>query len=142
MSSIPAAVDKLVATLTTRLGANVQVVDGPPVVALDNVGVAVGYTPDDISVSSQEEGAGLDSDVETYDINCLAWVRSGDGKLKPVRDRVFALLAQVDQSLAEDRRLGGAVVHARIRVLDMDQTQKPDGTWAVASFAVTCKAFK
>lgn len=141
MTAIPAAIDHLIARCTVSLESR-QIIDGPPLVNLEKAGVAIGYSPDELSVTSTEEGAGLQSDVETFDINCIAWQRSGDEDAKTVRDQVFATVADVGSILAADRRLGGTVVHARLRVVELDQTQNPDGTWAVVAFAITCKAFK
>lgn len=120
---------------------NVQVIDGPPVLNLEETGITVGYAPDQISVQSISEGAGLMAETETFDVNCLAWQRSGASDIKTVRDGAFAVVASVNALLANDRKLGGAVTNAQLRVVDLDQTQTPDGTWAVVAFAVTCKAF-
>ncbi len=146
MTAIPAAVDALVAMFTEQLP-DAQIVDGPPLVELEKSGIAVGYavgttTVDQVAVTSTEEGAGLDTTVETFDVNCLAWQRSGDTDVKAVRDATFALITTVDVALSNDRRLGGAVVNARLRVLDLDQMQNGDGTWAVVAFSITCTAFK
>src|SRR6266536_1871804 len=126
MSRIPAAVDRLVQMLTVGLP-GVQVIDGPPVIELEKTGVSVGYSPDVLSVVSIQEGAGLVSESETFDVNCLAWQRSGDTDMKTVRDAVFAIVGNCDTALAGDRRLGGAVVNAYLRVVDLDQTQTDDG---------------
>jgi hypothetical protein len=142
MSHIPAALDYLVATLPVKLTDDVQVIDGPPVVNLENTGIAVGYTPDELAVSSLEDPAGLDSNVETFDINCLVWARSGDIGMKAIRDLVFTIVTAVDEIIRLDPNLGGAVATARLRILDLDQMQNSDGTWAVVAFAITCKAFK
>ena len=142
MSKIPAAIDRLVQMLTVGLPA-VQVIDGPPIVNLEETGVCIGYAGsiDMLSVASVSDGAGLMAEAETFDINCLAWQRSGEDDIKPVRDGVFAVIASINALLANDRRLGGAVVNAHLRIVDLDQTQTPDGTWAVIAFTVTCKAF-
>jgi hypothetical protein len=140
MSKVPAAIDRLVLTLTTALP-DVQIIDGPPIINLEEVGIAIGYTPDQISVQAVSDGAGLVAEMETFDINCLAWQRSGEGEMKTIRDGVFAVIAAVNVILANDRKLGGAVTNAQLRVVDLDQTQTPDGTWAVVAFVVTCKAF-
>ena len=140
MSKVPAAIDRLVQALTVNLP-DVQVIDGPPIINLEETGIAIGYTPDQISVQAVAEGAGLMAEMETFDINCLAWQRSGEEDMKTVRDGVFAVIARVNAALANDRKLGGAVTNAQLRVVDLDQTQTPDGIWAVVAFVVTCKAF-
>lgn len=141
VTSIPNAIDALYNGLTVRLG-TVQVLDGPPAVSLENVGVAVGYTPDDIAVRSEQSGAGLRSDVEDYGVNCIAWVRDGDGVMKVARDNLFGLMNEINKYLTDDPRLGGVVTNARLRIVDYDQLQTSEGCWATVAFVVTCKAFR
>lgn len=141
MSRIPAVLDRLVAAFTVALP-QVQVIDGPALVEVEEAGLCVGYTPDRLAVESTEEGVGLDATLESFDVNCLAWQRSGDTDTKTLRDRAFATVAAVDAVLAVDRRLGGVVVNAQLRVVDLEQTQTEDTTWAVIAFVITCKAFK
>lgn len=150
MNSAFAAIEYLVATCTRDLVPRVengvkispQIIDGPPLVNLEKDGITIGWSPDELAVVSTEEGAGLDTTVETFDINCTAWSRTGEEMSKVARDNLRRLLDLVEQVLDHDRRLGGAVVHARLRVADLDQMHNEDGTWAVAGFAISCKAFR
>lgn len=141
-TSIPAAIDYLVTNLSAAMPAETQVLDGPPGTDLENHGIAIGYALDEPSVTSQESGAGLNSSTEEYDINSMVWARSGEEQPKVVRDQLFALINALDAALKADRELGGAVVFAQLRVVDFDQTRNEDGTWAVATVAIACKAFK
>lgn len=141
MTHVPAAIDRLVAIFTAGLP-DVQVIDGPPVIEMAGAGVCVGYAPDVPSVLSIEDPAGLQVDMETFDLNCVAWQRSGDTDMKVLRDAVYGMVAALDAALAVDRTLGRAVVNARLRVVDLDQLHMTDATWAVVAFVITCKAFK
>lgn len=142
-SKIPDTLDYLVAKLPGAMTGEVQILDGPPVVSMENEGIAIGYVPDRLSVEAEVTPGDLSgSDMETFDVNCTAWVRSGDNPMLPVRTRVFAILTELDTVLARDPRLGGNVVQARLGILDLDQLQTDEGTWATIAFQITCKAFK
>lgn len=142
---IPAAIDFLVKAFTVEFG-ELQVLDGPPSVELADEGVAVGYVPDRLTAETEQggdglAGGGLGGDAIGFDVNCLLWKRTGDREVKPVRDQLFDRYAQLGRYVKGNRRLGGAVTNARLRLADYDQLQTEDGPFATIAFVVTCKAF-
>lgn len=143
---VPAAIDYLFGKLTVELE-GVQILDGPPIVELSNKGVAIGWAPDRLSAEINKPTEGLMSgglgggDGISFDINCLVWVRSGDSEMKPIRDEMYATLGRVDTFVQQNRRLGGVVTKAHLRLADYDELQTPEDSWATAAFVITCNAF-
>jgi hypothetical protein len=143
---IPASMDYLVGKLATELP-DVQVLDGPPVVELGNKGVAIGWAVDRLAVEMDKQTEGLQSgglgggDGIRYDINCMTWVRTGDSDMKAIRDTCYEQLNAVEQFLQNDRRLGGIVTRASMRLVDYDQLQSQEDSWGTAAFVITCNAF-
>lgn len=144
---IPRSLDYLVTHLPAAMTGDIQMLDGPPVVELGNNGVAIGYAPDRLAVEviKPVEGAqagGLGGgDGINYDINCLTWVRTGDTNMKLIRDKCFEQLSNIDDFLQKDRRLGGIVTRAVMRLVDYDQLQTQEDSWGTAAFVITCNAF-
>lgn len=111
-SRAPAAVDQLYALLTAALGTANPVWDGPPVTGDFRDCVYLGYDGDPSgerrSVTGQQEWAGIGAKKrsETLDIICAAAAISGDGTAKPARDKVYALMGQVETTLRADPSMG------------------------------------
>lgn len=143
-----ASIDYLVGKLATVVADdNWQVIDGPPVVELSNKGLSVGWAVDRLAVEMDKPTEGLQSgglgggDGIRFDINCMTWVRSGDTDMKAIRDACDEQLAAVDSFLQNDRRLGGIVTRATMRLVDYDQLQSQEDSWGTAAFVITCNAF-
>ncbi len=149
-SSIPAAIDYLVATAKAlpNLPAG-TVSDGFPVGAADPA-FAIGIIPFDDGDTQNEVvyaqlGAGME--WEEYEIPCEIAAGSGGGEeaAKTARDAAFAIFDAFVTAVRQDRTLGGALRSApalvtRVRV---EQTFEPGeaGRGRVCSikFSVHCK---
>jgi hypothetical protein len=140
-SKAPAAIDFLVAGLPS-IQEDLQVLDGPPIVELASLGIAIGYDPDKVSVESETSSGGLGAEMEDFGINCIAWARSGNTDMKALRDQLTQLMIGIESYLRKNARLGGAVTNAYLRTVDLDQLQTQNGAWATIAFVITCKAFK
>lgn len=115
MSAIPIAIDALVAEFTAGM-ADVQVIDGPPVVDVRGDVVAVGAVLDQdfpLDTDSFESVTGLQAVRKTCTVNCLARSWSGNAALKPQRDRTYGLISRVRALLRANPTLGGTVVQVR-----------------------------
>lgn len=147
MSTIPAALDALVANISAAMP-DVQVLDGQPAEDLQDQVVVVGWTMERVSVAADlsRESAGVD-DREQYDIACYLNVVDGTTVSKTVRDRVFALYDTLVAELRRDQTLGGVVMRARPRLVDYDQVQVDGGenfaggVSGTITFVVSCDAF-
>lgn len=110
-SSVPAAVDWLVANIRAAVASTVVVSDGWPDQRGDDL-ITVGITPDEDEagvVATWAQLSGLDE--EAVELPSLISVRRvGEGAQSRARLAAFDLLDQVRAVVAGDRRLGGAVV--------------------------------
>ena len=89
-----------------------QVYDGPPVTGEAPLAYAtVGYAfPEDSGGSYETETAGNGFQVvERGFIRCEVVAATGDADLPAVRARAFALMDSLDQSIRDDRTLGGVL---------------------------------
>lgn len=128
-SSIPAAVDYLVAQVTAlpECALPVVVSDGWPVRDAD-IGVAIGVVPDGEDTDTQVVYAQFGTEWEQPIVPCLVWARkvAGDPGLasKQARDAAFAIFDAIMAKVRQDRSLGGAVRAgaAQVSQLRMDQT--------------------
>jgi hypothetical protein len=136
VSTIPAALDALVANFTAALP-GVQVLDGQPVVDLADEVVVVGWQMERLSVTATfaRQDAGT-TDRETYDVAGLVSVVSGDTATKPVRDRAFEIYADLVAELRRDQTLGGVCMRARPLVVAVDQVQA-EGDESMGGASVT-----
>lgn len=150
MSSIPAALDALVA-LAERAWPDVQVLDGGPTVEVKDDVIAIGYSgsvsePDVRSTMTVEQLA-MEPDRESYDVMCMASAWRGDAHRdrKPdsrtVRMRAFELLAGIRDELAKNSRLDGAVMMARMSTLDVVLDQTKAGPVCTIRFVVHVEAY-
>lgn len=137
MSSIPAAVDKLVELFAAAL--SIEVSDGPPIVEFEQDGLSVGWMPDQLSVQMREKDSSLNDRGESYDIKSFLWARTGDEEVKPVRDRIFGYLKTIRTTLKENKDLGGAVTRATVQLVDFDQGQTSEGAWATMMLSIHCE---
>jgi len=147
-SSIPAAIDALIAVFTTAIGAD-YVNDGPGATQTDGnayvyVGCQDGDDKDAPSASSDQEWAWLghtqrDETIEVY-CDARAWTGDQDDQKTP-RDAVFGLLAKVTDTISTDPSLGGAVIYVSgIKSSTLRQFQNASGANAALAFTVTCRA--
>ncbi|MFF4417484.1 hypothetical protein ACFYY8_33585 [Streptosporangium sp. NPDC001559] len=150
MSTIPAALDALVA-IAVRAWPDVQVLDGGPTTEVRDDVIAIGYSgsPEEADVRStlSAEQLSVQPDLERYDILCMlsAWrgdaYRDGQPDARTVRERAFEMLAGIRRELAEDSRLDGAVMMARMSTLDMVADQASSGPVCTIRFTVHVDAF-
>lgn len=145
MTSIPEVLDALTAIWKTAQPAGLradQVHDGPVVEYIGTEGVAVGASAEDLSVEfslpSTDLGGGYG---ERASITCLAWAGSGDTRMKPLRDRVDAVVDALEQALAADRTLGGVVARAEIASGVLSQQQTGRGALVRAEVRVNVTRF-
>lgn len=148
MSSVPGAYDALAGVLSDALALEgVTVLDGPVVTdqALMEA-VIVGYEDSETSAvveaSNAPEGLGRARDRETYSITCAVEVLLGSSVDMPTaRRRAYALLGLVGAVLAQNPRLGGAVMMASLGTHTLSQMQGGQGALAQIVFGVEVDAF-
>lgn len=150
MSTIPAALDALVA-LAVRAWPDVMVLDGGPTVDVDKDVIAIGYSGSssepDVRNTLAREQLDMEPDLERYDVMCMASAWRGDahrgGKpdAQTVRRRAFELLAGIRAELADDSRLGGTVMMARMSTVDVVADQTPAGPVCTIRFQIHIDAF-
>jgi hypothetical protein len=150
MSSIPAAIDALVA-LAERAHPDVQVLDGGPTVEVKDDVIAIGYSGSvsepDVRTTMTVEQLAMEPDRESYDVMCMASAWRGDahrgGKpdSRTVRERAFELLAGIRDELAKNSRLDGAVMMARMSTLDVVLDQTKAGPVCTIRFVVHVEAY-
>lgn len=113
-SRLPDLVDNFVSRLEAASGlSGVQVVDGPIVsgtAAQEQVFVGYDADPegDAEAASTSQTWAGLGARAKNEDIQltCAVLVRKGSTAVKPLRDRVFAIFAEVEAVVRADPSLG------------------------------------
>jgi len=151
-STIPAAIDGLVAGVTATVEAGVQVLDGPAVgQVLHTDHIIIGGSLDEDAATGEQVRAELGSlsRGESYDLLVQAGAYSGGGAQKEVRDRAYALMASVEAYVRSDPTLGGAVKDAQVGGAEsLDQRPPTDlndadvevvlGRKAVVTFRVSC----
>jgi hypothetical protein len=154
-TQIPAAIDALVAKLTTAIGTGTNIVDGPPLSwgplelpdaeVSENRYLFIGARPDDDNSGDGENefnAAGAVSLDERFVIWCTAFVWSGNGGLKANRDDCAGIVTSVRQAIAADPALNGAVLYSRVAaVTGLAQRQDDQGSDALIVFPVACRAY-
>ena len=107
ISSIPAAIDYLVATITAlpECAAPVIVEDGWPTRSSPK-GVGIGVIPGDGTTEDEvtEAQMGAQREYEEYDIPCIVWAHVGEPVAKTARDQAFTIF---DAILRSEERRGG-----------------------------------
>lgn len=145
-STVPAAIDGLVAAFGAIELTNGAVVDGPRVGSSTLMEVLiVGWTGDD----SPEAVAGTSAlasyttsrQREQYTVTCAASVLRGSGQMSAARARAFELYGAAAGILAGDKTLGGVVMSARPAEINLMQSQDTRGAVATVVFAVDVDGF-
>lgn len=114
-SSIPAAIDYLVATIAAlpQCALPVIVEDGWPERSAP-VGVAIGVIPGDGVTDDEVTHAELGAQMEweAYEIPCIIWAHVGSGSAKAARDAAFVIFDAIVAAVRVNpggRTLGGAL---------------------------------
>jgi len=146
VTAIPEVLDALTAIWRTAQPAGLrpdQVHDGPPAGEYTGTeGVAVGASVQDNGVEFTAPAADIGGGSgEEATVTCMAWAGSGDTKMKPLRDRVDAVLDALEQALAEDRTLRGAVSSAWLTSGALVQQQTGRGALVTAEFRINVTRF-
>ncbi len=157
-SRIPAALDGLLALCNGQAIAGgsldgVAVYDGPPVTASsEQLQLYIGYDEERSTLeTSAVEGEQMWETMggardERFVILCCAIARSGATVMKTERDRVFGLMAAVENLVrlnvaGADHTLGGSVLTSHIAGAEkLLQLQTPEGAYAKVMFHVECIA--
>lgn len=149
-SRVPAAVAALLSILQAAPAlAAVRIVDGPETVnAAERDRIHVGWQPNAeaaVSLTQDFNSAGARTRDEEFEIACYAESRSGDKDMALQRNRVFELVAAVEDALrATDAAptaptLAGTVLWAHLTAGNLRQWQA-DGAGAGLAFSVSCRA--
>lgn len=118
-----------------------EVLDGP---SIDDVGqdvVAIGLAAEHSNVDGSFDIAGLTTEMETFDLECLVRSWTGDDDLSARRARAFELFEEVARIIKRDPSLGGAVTRARISGVSYNPARIPEGAIASVTFRVRIEAF-
>lgn len=147
-STIPAAIDNLLAALRARPGlASVQILDGPTDQEIEANSLSIGYVPGLPTLDGEQAPAqiGAQRREETYDLagQISCW-RGDQGDTKAARDAAFAIFGEIEQQLRPadggDPTLAGAVRYAEIAgAFGFDQQPYEGGIDAVITFIIRCQ---
>ncbi|MFF5001702.1 hypothetical protein ACFY3G_02645 [Streptomyces phaeochromogenes] len=149
-SAVPAAINGLIAILSTPPIPDAVVVDGPPTddVSTEDV-IAVGWQPEgDQAAELQQAFSSAGARDRNEDFLITGWIDvwSGDADFATTRARVFELLGVVEQRLRatglnpEAPTLGGAVQWAHLTSGSLRQSHTDQGARVALGFTVTCHA--
>lgn len=113
-SHVPALIDNFLAALTAAAGLDdVKIIDGPEVTdSAATEMVVVGFDADPegeyeaASTTQAWAGLGAKRKNEDIEVTCAVLVRKGSTAVKPVRDRVFAIFAEVEAVVRADPSMG------------------------------------
>lgn len=150
-SRVPAAVAALLDILRAAPSlAEVHIEDGPTAVNLtDRDRIYVGWQPNaDSAVAAQQDfnAAGARTRDESFTIACYAESRSGDTDMESRRERVYEIVAVVEQALRATNAapaaptLNDTVMWAHVTSGDLYQQQSANGAIAGVDFQVSCFA--
>lgn len=146
-SRVPALIDSFLERLQAADGlAGVQVVDGPLVSdSAKSEWVFVGYDGDpegDFTTSqTTQQWAGLGAKAKNEDIilTGAVLVRQGSTKVKPCRDRTFAIFAEVEAVVRADPALGlGTPTVCSVAEHTFHTEQTTTGIQGRLPFTLTC----
>jgi len=145
-STLPAAIDALVATFTAMNLADVSVTDGPALTDVDTIGLlTVGYSAEgsDLAASAQtaSEGLGGGRNRESYDVYCSASVLTGDEDQKVTRDKALSMYSSACEAVHADPTLGGVVMRATPGDFTLHQSATTRGRATTVQFAVSVDAY-
>jgi hypothetical protein len=145
MTAIPEVLDALTAIWRTAQPAGLrtdQVHDGPATEYAGTEGVGVGASIQDNGVEWTEPAADVGGgSAQRITVTCLVWSGSGDTTFKARRDRVDAILDALEQTVAADRSLGGAVSTAWLTSGALVQEQTGRGALVRAEVRLTVTRF-
>lgn len=151
VSTVPAAIDALVEIARTALatagvdGSPVQVIDGQPRTQTEDDVIAIGFTgdPGETAVENTRTTEQLTTapDREAYEIVCLASSWRGDEDPKVTRDRVYAFINAINDSLMANPTMGRVVARTRLRSEALAQEQTDKGPVATVRFVVFVDAY-
>lgn len=146
-SSIPAFLDALKALLDARAG-----LIGPPLVTVSTGDLGT-ETPREAIVlygtpTAEREEVGMRGPAGfSYDHNVTVagaiWiVKAGQGEtvIKQARDRAFAVLNEVDATLAASPSVSSTCYFAAVTADVLEQGANDDGRWCQISFTITYRA--
>lgn len=150
-SRVPAAVAALLDILRAAPSlAEVHIEDGPTAVNYTDLDrIYVGWQPNaDSAVAAQQDfaNAGARTRDESFTIACYAESRSGDTDMASRRERVYEIVAVVEQALRATNAeptaptLNGTVMWAHVTSGDLYQQQSANGAIAGVDFQVSCFA--
>ncbi|UPT41772.1 MULTISPECIES: hypothetical protein [Streptomyces] len=150
-SAAPAAIDALLAILRAAPGLEgVAVVDGPSTINFtekDRIYVGWAEGADQAAEIQQSfANAGARRRNEDAVISCYAESRGGDKDMRLRRNRVFELLAEVENALRgtaaapEAPTLNGAVLWSELSTGSLSQAQTGSGPMASLDFTVAYRA--
>lgn len=144
-SSIPAAIDALVASLKGAAGlSGVDVFDGEPTSAEHPDFVCVGHDPLDplnaVEGSQTPASLGNRAREESYDILCSLAARSGDKSMSTRRARALELFAAIETVVRSNVTLNGTVRTAQVGSYTLVQEQTDQGPSAGLRFRIACSA--
>jgi hypothetical protein len=143
-TTLDAAVLKLVELCTGVFSIedpDVEVLDGPSV---DDVGqdvLAIGLTASDSTTDAEIQIAGLMTDRETYEIECLVRSWTGDDDLPSRRARAIGMYERVAAIIVGNPTLDKTVAKARISGVSYFPARLPEGAVASVTFRVRIDAF-
>lgn len=121
--------------------------------ALDGVTVFTGPPGDDAKFTDAFAFFGAEGDQEPITLSAdsvgdsfrvfgsVFARKDGAGEVvtKAARDRAAALLAELEDTVSDDRTLGGVVIQAEVTALDLNQGYDPGVRWAEIRFQVNCE---
>jgi hypothetical protein len=139
LSLVPAAIDGIV--VLARRQAGVQVVDGPEVAWPEQEFIAVGLSPEDLSVPMTRIPVGLMSTSESADITCMVRSWTGDTDIRARRERAYQLLDRIQTDLDADPTLSGVCGWAQVSGSIYLPAQTSRGCVVDIVFVVHVKAF-
>lgn len=143
-TTLDVAVLKLVELITGLFSVedpDVEVLDGPSV---DDVGqdvIAIGLTASDATTDAEVQIAGLLTDRETYEIECLVRSWTGDDDLPARRAKAFEMYERVAKIIVGNPTLDRTVARARISGVSYFPARLPEGAVASVTFRVRIDAF-
>lgn len=144
-TSYPAVTDALIAALGAAPDLDgVQVIDGPPTKnrTLEPDVIVVGFSTERpaMEVAQSRQNLQASRDREDYDLVCLVSSWRGDDGMKTVRDRCSELVDAMNRVLIDDRRLGGACLHAQLSVVSVAPVQTDTGPSCTAEVLISVSA--
>jgi len=149
MTTIPAAIDKLVEVCTIALP-HARVDDGPVVNPYEQTadgwttGVSVGWDADGPAVEAtldREMSDGMGADVETYRILSTLFKFNGDETARPLRVAAFEDYTALKAALRNRHPLVPGVLTARMSVVDYEVRPVEGGWDGRLRFTVEVTAF-